>query len=118
MLKEFREFLEKFNVIPAAVGMVLALAFQPVVEAVSNVILSLVGALFGAEVSFGQLEFALNGTPIPYGPILTTLLSFLMVAAVVFMVVKSLDRAGARTTNADTPEVVLLREIRDSLQSR
>ena len=41
MLKEFREFLDKFNVIPVAVGLVLALAFAPVVVSVVNVILSI-----------------------------------------------------------------------------
>ncbi len=118
MLKEFQEFIEKFNVLPVAIGMVLALAFQPVIEATANVILSLVGAIFGAKVSFDNLTASVNGTPIPYGSILTAAFSFILVAWIVFMLVKALNRAGARTTTADTPDIVLLREIRDSLQAR
>ncbi len=118
MLKEFKEFVEKFNVIPIAIGLVLALAFAPMVDALVAVILSLVGAIFGAELSFDSLTFMLNGTPIPYGALITAIVTFLMIAWVVFMIAKGLAKAGAQTTLNETPDQVLLGEIRDLLKSR
>ena len=118
MLKEFRDFIEKFNVMPIAIGLVLATAFAPMVEALVGVIMSFVAAVFGAEVSFDELTFTLNGTPIPYGTFITAIISFLMIAWVVFMIVKALNRAGAKTTPAATPDQDLLTEIRDLLKSR
>lgn len=112
MLTEFREFLEKFNVIPIAVGLVLALAFQPLVDSVVNVILSLIGKAGGLDVNFD------DWTPgdIPLGAFLTALISFVLLAFIVFMIVKALARAGARTTPAETPDQALLGEIRDLLK--
>ncbi len=114
MLTEFREFLEKFNVIPVAVGLVLALAFQPLIDSVVNVILSLIGKAGGLDVNFDEW------TPgdIPFGAFLTALISFLILAFCVFMIVKALARAGARTTPAATPDQTLLTEIRDLLKQR
>ena len=111
MLTEFREFLEKFNVIPAAVGLVLALATIPVMEAVVNVIMSLIGKAGGLDVNFDQW----NPGDIPLGALITALITFVLIAFVVFMIVKSLARAGANTAPAATPDQTLLTEIRDLL---
>jgi large conductance mechanosensitive channel len=111
MLTEFREFLEKFNVIPAAVGLVLALATIPVMEAVVNVIMSLIGKAGGLDVNFDEW----NPSDIPLGTLITALITFVMIAFVVFMIVKSLARAGANTAPAATPDQTLLTEIRDLL---
>ena len=117
MLSEFKEFLEKFNVIPIAVGLVLALAFQPLVDSVVALILSLLGAIGGLDVNFDAWAPSLNGTPIPIGVFLTALISFILLAFIVFMIVKSLSKAGARTELAETPDQALLGEIRDLLKS-
>lgn len=111
MLSEFKEFLEKFNVIPAAVGLVLALASLPVMEAVVNVIMSLIGKAGGLDVNFD----AWNPGDIPLGALITALITFVLIAFVVFMIVKSLARAGANTAPAATPDQALLTEIRDLL---
>ena len=118
MLKEFQEFIEKFNVLPIAIGLVLALAFAPMVDALVAVIMSIVGAIFGAEVSFDRLTFNIGDTPIPYGALLTAIITFLMIAFVVFLMVKQLSKAGLQTTLNETPDQKLLAEIRDTLQSR
>ena len=111
MLTEFREFLEKFNVIPIAVGLVLALAFQPLVDSVVNVIMSIIGKIGGLDVNFDRW----NPGDIPLGAFITALISFVLLAFVVFWIVKSLSRAGARTELAETPDQALLKEIRDLL---
>lgn len=112
MLSEFRGFLEKFNVIPAAVGLVLALASIPVMEAVVNVIMSLIGKVGGLDVNFDDWEPG----QIPLGALITALITFVLIAFVVFMIVRGLARAGAKTDPAPTPDQALLTEIRDSLR--
>ena len=114
MFTEFREFLEKFNVIPIAVGLVLALAFLPLVDAVVNLILSIIGKIGGLNTDFSSW----HPGDLPIGFFLTQLITFLMVAFVVFLIVKAIGRAGARTTPAATPDQELLAEIRDLLKSR
>ncbi len=118
MLKEFREFLEKFNVIPVAVGLVLALAFAPVVESVVNVILSIIGK--AGFVPDGSTFEAWTPSDIPLGAFIAAVISFLIMAYVVFLIVKSLTRAGAKTEADAGPsaEEVLLTEIRDLLRVR
>ncbi len=119
MFKEFREFLEKFNVIPIAVGLVLALAFQPLVDAVVAVILGLVARALGGEPdpetgAFSIADIMIAGVDV--GSLINALFTFVMIAFVVFMIVKSLAKAGAQTTLNETPDQVLLGEIRDLLK--
>jgi large conductance mechanosensitive channel len=80
------------NLIELAVALILALAFAAVVAAFTNVMLSFVAAIFGSDVSFDNLTFELNGTPIPYGAFLTALVTFIVVAFVLFLVVKAYNR--------------------------
>ncbi len=113
MFREFREFLEKFNVIPAAVALVLALAVVPVMDAVVDVILSLIGKAGGLDVNFD----AWKPGNIPVGALGTAIFSFVLIAFAVFMIVKALAKAGAKTELAATPDQQLLSEIRDLLKS-
>jgi len=120
MLKEFREFLEKFNVIPIAVGLVLALAFAPMVTAVVDLVLSIVARVFGMEPNAdGVYDIAggLNAGGIQFGSVVNALITFIMIAFVVFMIVRSLAKAGAQTTLNATPDQELLGEIRDLLKA-
>ena len=114
MLKEFMTFLEKFNVIPAAIGLVLALAIVPVMDAVVNVIFSLIGKAGGLDVNFD----AWNPGDIPVGALITTIVSFIFIAFAVFVIVKAIAKAGANTEAAATPDQDLLTEIRDLLKAQ
>lgn len=118
MVKEFMDFVKKFNVIPIAVGLVLATAFLPVVEAVVGAIMSIVGGIFGADKPFDSLTFDVRDSPVNYGAIITAAISFVMVAWVVFMIVKALKRAGVTAEAGPTPTETLLTEIRDTLRTR
>jgi len=120
MLKEFKAFVMRGNLVEIAVGLIMALAFAGVVTAFTNVLLSFVGAIFGGSVSFDRLTFTLNGTPIPYGAFLTALANFLLVAWVLFLIVKAYNRLRkpAEEALAGPTEVELLTEIRDSLRAR
>ena len=121
MLREFREFLEKFNVLPIAVGLVLALAFAPMVTAVVNLILSIIARVLGMEPNpdTGAYEFA-NWDPggLPFGDVINAIITFVMIAFVVFLLIRALARAGAQTEAGPTADTPLLTEIRDLLRTR
>jgi large conductance mechanosensitive channel len=92
MLEEFKKFVTRGNLVELAVAFIMGLAFAAVVTAFVNVVLSLIAAIFGSSVTFDQLTFTLNGTPVPYGTLLTAIVSFLVVAWVLFLLVKAYQR--------------------------
>lgn len=138
MLKEFREFAIKGNVIDLAVGVIIGAAFGKIVDSlVGDIIMPVIGALFG-KLDFSSLFIVLRPAPpgtamtldalkkagvpvLAYGNFLTIALNFVLLAFVVFLMVKQINRlrreAPAPAPSAAPPEdVVLLREIRDSLR--
>jgi large conductance mechanosensitive channel len=102
MLEEFKKFVERGNLLELAVAFIMGLAFAAVVAAFTNIILSLIAAIFGANASFDQLTFSLNGTPIPYGAFLTAILNFLIVAWVLFLLVRTYNRIVPRKQEPPT----------------
>jgi large conductance mechanosensitive channel len=94
MLEEFNKFVTRGNLVDLAVAFIIGLAFAAVVTAFVNVILSIIAAIFGSNVTFDQLTFSLNGTPIPYGTLLTAIVSFLIVAWALFLLVKAYQRVN------------------------
>ena len=133
---EFREFAVKGNAIDLAVGVIIGAAFGKIVSSlVDDVLMPPVGlALGGADftnlfVTLGPGEYATlaeaeaAGAPtLNYGNFLQVLLDFVIVAVVVFLLVRTINRFRRKEEAAAPPappeEVVLLREIRDSLQAR
>lgn len=122
MLKEFREFIIKGNALDLAIGVILGVAFGAVVTALTEgVLMAIVAALVGKP-DFNRLAFDLNGTPIQYGRVLTALVNLSLVGAVLFAVVKVVNRL--RRPKPATPgavvetELDLLAQIRDELRSR
>ncbi len=93
MFKEFKTFALRGNLLELAVGFVLGVAFFAVVQALVNaVIMQLIAALVGRP-DFSSLSFELNGTPIRYGVFLTALVNFLLVAFVLFLLVRAANHA-------------------------
>lgn len=127
MLGEFKEFINRGNVVDLAVAVVLGAAFAPVVTAVvDSLLMPLIGMIVG-EPNFGRVgRFACDadGCAGSVGAVLTAAVNFLLVALALFAVVKAYNRvarespeqASAPEPNADPDEVVLLREIRDALR--
>lgn len=103
MIKEFREFLLKGNIIDLAVAFIAGAAFSAVVASlVDDVIMQFVAALFG-EPDFSSLSFMLNDSAIRYGSFLTVLINFVLVmGAVFFFLVKPVN---AMTTRFAKPDV-------------
>ena len=127
MLKGFKEFIMRGNVIELAVAVIIAGAFAPIIAAVTTQLMNLIGAIFGAP-SFDTVgEFTVNGTVIQPGTILTAIVNFLLIAAAIYFFVvvpmKKASEARARkeaveeAAEVPSEEVVLLREIRDALKS-
>ena len=103
MIDEFKEFALKGNLIDLAVAFILGLAFSAVVTALVNgVFLQLVAAIVG-QPSFDQLSINLRDTPILYGNFLTALINFLLVAFVLFFVVKVANRLQRPSTEPPAP---------------
>jgi len=126
ILKEFKDFITKGNLIDLAVAFVIAAAFGAVIKAfVDFLIMPFIAAIFG-QPSFDGLTFTVNDAVIPYGSFLTALVTFLLVAAAVFFfIVKPYNMWKARQAKVveavpeavpePAEEIVLLREIRDRL---
>lgn len=140
MMQEFREFAIKGNVMDLAVGVIIGGAFGKIVDSVVNdLIMPVVGLIFG-KLDFSNLFVILGTVPdgIPrtldalrkagvpvfaYGNFITVAVNFLILAFIIFIMVKQINRLKreapvAPEAPAPTPEdVVLLREIRDSLRN-
>ena len=96
MLKEFKEFITKGNVLDLAVAVVIGAAFTLVVNSlVKDVLMQIISAIFGKP-DFSQLTFKLGKGVIFYGNFLTALINFLIVAAVLFLMVRSVNRLTER----------------------
>ncbi len=98
MLKEFRDFVMRGNVVDLAVAVVIGAAFTQVVNAVvTDIITPLIGAITGGDEFFGRKSFTINGSEFLYGDLINQVITFLVVAAVVFFaVVKPLNALTAR----------------------
>jgi large conductance mechanosensitive channel len=107
MVKEFKEFLLRGNLLDLAVAVVIGAAFTGVVNAfVSNLVTPLIKAIFGGSTQFDRLAFTINGSKITYGSFLDAVLSFLIVALVVFFaVIKPVNALMKRTGRARSETV-------------
>ena len=141
MMQEFREFAVKGNVIDLAVGVIIGGAFGKIVDSVvGDLIMPVVGAVFG-KMDFSSLFVVLGNVPagtamtldalkkagvpvLAYGNFITVAVNFAILAFIIFLMVKQINRmkkeaAPAAPAPAATAEdVLLLREIRDSLKGQ
>ena len=132
---EFREFALKGNVMDLAVGVIIGAAFGKIVDSmVSDLIMPIVGKIFGGldfnnyfiplagQAATTLVEAKKTGAVFAYGSFITIAINFIILAFIIFLMVKQMNRmkreaTAAPAVPATTPEdVVLLREIRDSLK--
>jgi large conductance mechanosensitive channel len=122
MVKEFKEFISRGNLVTIAVAFIMGVAFAAVVTAFTDMVLGLVSYVFGGDVSFDGLGVHRHGSiVIPYGTFLTALVNFLIVAFILFLVVKAYNRLQRQEEAAPaepSDEVRLLTQIRDELAKR
>jgi large conductance mechanosensitive channel len=119
MIREFKEFITRGNLVDLAVAFVMGVAFTAVVASFTDMVLGAISYMFGGDVSFDQLAVR-RGTEvvIPYGAFLTAVVNFLVVAFALFLVVKAYNRFRRKEEAGAPSETELLTEIRDSLRSR
>ena len=138
MMKEFKEFAMKGNVMDLAVGVIIGGAFGKIVDSVvSDLIMPIVSLIMGGKLDFSGLFVVLGNVPpgtamtldalkkaqVPvfaYGNFITILVNFIILAFISFMMVKLMNRLRKAEPPAPPPatpeDIVLLREIRDSLK--
>lgn len=124
MIKEFKEFIMRGNVLDLAVGMVMGSAFTAIVNAlVDSIIMPFIAGLSGQS-SVENLSVSFNGSPIMYGQFLQAVIDFLLIALVLFTVIKSLNELHELISRKEEIEEELnpeptaedyLKEIRDLL---
>ncbi|MFT7507622.1 MAG: large conductance mechanosensitive channel [Acidimicrobiales bacterium] len=124
---EFKAFAVKGNVIDLAVAVVIGAAFGKIVSSlVANIIMPLVGVILGG-LSFSDLSYQVGDAMVTYGVFLQAVVDFVIVALVIFIVVKGINKAQELGADEEEPpeeetpaepseEVVLLRQIRDNLR--
>lgn len=130
LIKEFKEFISKGNVVDLAVGVVIGAAFGKIISSlVDHVIMPPIGKLLGGA-DFASLALNLgagaDGQPVmlQYGMFINTVINFLIVAFAIFIFVKAYNRmrradvAPPPPPPAPTKEETLLTEIRDALRAR
>jgi len=126
MLKEFKDFAMRGNVVDMAVGIIIGAAFGKIVSSlVSDVIMPPIGVVMGS-VSFSDLALALgeSGVTLNYGLFIDTVINFMIVALAVFMLIKGINtlkrKEEEKPAEAPKPSAqeVLLTEIRDLLAKR
>ena len=138
VMKEFREFAVKGNVIDLAVGVIIGAAFGKIVDSlVADIIMPIVGLVFG-KLDFSNLYLVLGTVPagvpnnladlkkagvavLAYGNFITIAINFLILAFIIFMMVKQVNKLrkkeeAAPAVAAPPEDIALLREIRDSLK--
>ncbi|MBB3976164.1 large conductance mechanosensitive channel [Rhizobium azooxidifex] len=140
MLKEFKEFIARGNVMDLAVGVIIGAAFSRIVESVVNdLVMPIVGALTGGGFDFSNYFLPLSsnvtanslaaareqGAVLAYGNFITVAINFIILAWIIFLMVKAVNRIRISVEKekaaeaAPPPEdVALLAEIRDLLKAR
>jgi len=141
LIQEFREFAMRGNVIDLAVGVIIGAAFNKIVDSiVGDLIMPIIAFIIGGKLDFSNMFVVLGNVPpgtaqtldalkkagVPvfaYGSFITILVNFVILAFIIFMMIKQVNRLRPPAPPAEpagepvTPEdIVLLREIRDSLR--
>lgn len=131
MIKEFKEFISRGNVVDMAVGVIMGSAFGKIVTSlVNDIIMPLVGVLIGG-IDFTSLSFKIQKAEVKYGSFIQNIVDFLIVAICIFIFVKIINKLNTidvlhkkkkeEATKEEvkkSDEVVLLEEIRDLLKKQ
>ena len=126
-MKEFKEFISRGNVMDMAIGIIIGGAFTAIVTAlVDNIITPLIGVICGG-VDFAKLAWKIGDASIMYGDLIDAIIKFLLIALVLFSIIKALNKAKELSgKNEEAPEepapvpedIQLLTEIRDMLKEK
>jgi large conductance mechanosensitive channel len=120
MLKEFKEFAMKGNIVDLAVAVIIATAFGKIVTALTATIIMPIISLIMGKGGVQDLSVTIGSTIFPIGIFLQSIIDFILVAFVLFLIIKTINRFKRKEEVVAPPptpeEIVLLREIRDALK--
>ena len=97
MLKEFKKFAMKGNVMDMAIGVIIGGAFQKIVTSLVNDIIMPAIAVFTGKVDFSDLVFTIGNSSIKYGSFITTIVDFLIIAFSIFIAIRVITKLNDRT---------------------
>lgn len=121
MIKEFKQFIARGNVIDLAVGVIIGAAFTAIVNSlVKNLINPLLGLIIG-RIDLSNLVLKVGGATFKYGSFINSIINFIIIAFVVFLIVKAVNKATKRNKEekASVPNATdYLKEIRDLLANK
>ena len=128
MIKEFKEFISKGNVMDMAVGIIIGGAFTAIVSSlVDSILMPIIGAISGGK-SVADMSITVGNAAIGYGAFIQAIIDFLLIAWVLFMIIKAINKAKAKmeAEKAEEPaepeptpaDIELLTEIRDLLKEK
>ncbi len=125
MLKEFKQFIARGNVMDLAVGVILGAAFGSIVTSlVEDILTPLLGIIMGG-IDFSGLSFTIKDAVISYGNFLQNIINFLIQSFCIFLMVKAVNKffhkkeeEAKEEVPAKSDEVILLEEIRDALKEK
>lgn len=127
IIDEFKEFIERGNVVDLAVGVVIGTAFSGIVNSiVSDIMMPMFGVVLGG-INFSGLSFTIGDSVVRYGAFLNAVINFLIIAVCVFLLVKLINKLSKKKNTTEesheeesepkkSDEVLLLEEIRDELK--
>lgn len=118
MLKEFKKFISRGNVVDLAVGVVMGSAFSSIVTSlVNDIIMPFVGLIIGG-IDFTNMSLKINDASINYGNFIQNIVNFLIIALSIFMFVKIINKISRKKEEEKKPDpqIKLLEEIRDLLK--
>ena len=123
MIKEFKKFISRGNVIDLAVGVIIGGAFGSIVTSlVNDIIMPIIGAIIGG-INFSGLSFKIGDANIAYGNFIQNVINFLIIAFCIFILVKFVNKLSSfkkeeikKESEKPSVEVQLLTEIRDLLK--
>ncbi|KRL00600.1 large-conductance mechanosensitive channel protein MscL [Liquorilactobacillus capillatus] len=122
MIKEFKEFISRGNVIDLAVGVIIGGAFTSIVKSLVDYLINPLIGLFIGGINFSDWVFKVGSATFKFGSFINAVINFLIIAFIVFLLVKAVNKFLIRKKKEDTPviapEVQLLEEIRDLLQNQ
>ncbi len=116
-VREFRDFINKGDVVTIAVGLIMALYFTKIVDAVLNGVINPIIAAIFSQPNFTEIGFDIGDARISIGLVLDAAISFIVVAFILFLIIKAYNRYKGPAETKET-EVNLLAEIRDELRAQ
>ena len=119
MIKEFKDFAMKGNIVDLAVAVIIGGAFGKIVTALTDSIIMPIIAMIMGKGGMSDVSFTVGKTVFPVGIFIQAVIDFILIALVLFLLIKAMNSAKKKEEAAPAPpaeDIVLLREIRDALK--